>query len=203
MEYQVYVIKFKGEILYVGVTKLGINTRLKHHFARLGAETKGIPKLYEHMAKNNREDYSIEHVTWCKNKKIALRTEQFFIQKHNTIENGLNSPLPRGHGRPKGCSNPSGEDHYLFGKKLPEKVRQAVVLAQTGRKHSQETIEKRRRSNMKADRKDCKPVVRDDGVEYYGLAEAARKNNVTPNAIRIAMRKNQNSNGHKWKYKDE
>ena len=78
---------------------------------RSRAGSKAIPRLYQHMRAHNFSGYDVFYLTDC-SYELAHKAEQYFIAKHDTLRFGLNSPLPRGLGRPKGCENPSGVDHY-------------------------------------------------------------------------------------------
>lgn len=196
---EVYVIEHQEKVMYVGVTACGLLKRMTHHKCCSELGKGGPKKLMPWMRET--KNYTARVIEVC-TFDSRLQREAFWIEHYDTVNNGLNSTHARGGGREKGCSNPSGPSHYMYGKKINEHVRQCVIKANKGRKLLPEHIEKIRSSNSRPGRKDNRPVVRDDGAEFYSINEAARQHGVTRKAISNAIQRNQKSSGHSWKHKD-
>lgn len=193
----IYAIEHRGKIIYVGQTSRGVKARIGQHFAHatssVGRLGRTCPLLYEFIRQNpERDNYRIlilEQTT----RADAHARERHFIAMHDTQKNGVNVTAG---------GVIAGEEHYLHGKHVAHHIVDASVAARVGKKLTPEHVEKIRKGNAKADRKDCRPVVRDDGVEYYGVAEAARQNDVNHNAIVQSLKKGYRASGHVFRYAD-
>jgi hypothetical protein len=119
MKARIYGVEFEGKIIYVGVTKQS-NILLRFAAHKSAAKTKmpGFSKLGEWLLTDPL--YSIKILEYV-DLDVRFKREAFWINHYKTIENGFNRPAYKGGannpcrgapGRPKGCSNPSGSDHY-------------------------------------------------------------------------------------------
>lgn len=124
MEYQkfaqVYGLEFEGKIVYVGVTTMDIRQRISKHYQCSAYNRRGAKKLGEWL--KTKPKFLIKILEYCPS-EIKFEREKFWIKNYNTINNGLNSEnFVDAPGRQKGCSNPTGKDHYLYGKKVDPKI---------------------------------------------------------------------------------
>lgn len=195
----IYGIKHKDMIVYVGSTQKNPAQRFGKHLCAARNGSKGL--LYDFIRKK-KPSLSLVVLEVCLPESRYER-ETFYIKNYKTAEIGYNEDSSAVHGRPKGCFNPSGKDHYLYGKKLPEHVRQIVIAANLGRKQSEETKNKKRESLLSGERKDRKPVVGDNGVHYRGLSEAARSIGVATINLRKQIRKNRPCKGVVYSFAED
>lgn len=169
----VYGIKFKGKVVYVGITTGSVKQRVFKHFshARSLQKREACPKLYEHI-RNNPElvDYSLSILDQCTRDQGEER-EKFFIEKYDTLENGLN--------KTSGGNWSKGSDHYLYGKRVDRHIVEASVAARIGKKLSDEHKAKLRAAHV--GRRDMShPIVcLDTGEIFPSISEAARLKNIS------------------------
>jgi len=192
----IYGIKFEGKMVYVGATSRGVKARIVGHFNNAVSDRGRLritcPKLYGFFRANpDRSKYSVAVLDQC-SAEHASASEMNFVEKYDTLHNGLNANT--------GGNWARGDQHYMYGKPAPAKAVAASVAARTGKKLSPEHIEAIRKGNARADRKDCKPVIRGDGQEFYGVAEAARALGVTKGAVNFALKKGTKCQGFEFKY---
>lgn len=117
---RVYGVEFEGKIIYVGVTKQkDIFHRFSAHKSAAKTGKSGADKLGKWLLANPL--YSIKILEYVKMDERFER-ERYWIGFYKTIECGMNrkpykgganKPFRGAPGRPKGCPNPKGKDHYL------------------------------------------------------------------------------------------
>lgn len=189
MKYQkIYAIKFRGEVVYVGQTGDSIDARFFKHIRNGYGNYDGgsrVPKLYDHMKKNQPSDYTFELLEIVREEEKHLR-EQFWIEhyktrsKCNTTSGGIAA---------------QGPDHYLYGVKGGcEAAVKASVSARLGKplsaEHKRKKSEtyKRNRASHKHIRKiRCKQTGRkwetlSDCAAHFGVSLHAITNRIDKEA---------------------
>lgn len=157
----IYGFEFEGKIVYVGSTIRDVRTRICRHyeFAR-GFTRNKKPTIFQEFLKEKNPPVNFKILEICDVQKRFER-ETFFINQFDTIVNGFNKEISGeaeekklSAGRPKGCKNPTGKDHYLFGVKggCP-KATEASVKARIGKKLSDETRQKMREGHARRKQK--------------------------------------------------
>jgi hypothetical protein len=205
----IYGLTVEGRIMYVGQTK-DIWRRFNEHIrtakAPKSARAVGQKKLYEALAACLKADpgaASLDAVELekCRAKDSNVR-ERHWIRLLGMHETGWNTPLPGGPGREKGCSNPSGPAHYLYGKRLPKKTIDKIRATRTGMKFGKEHGEKIRLGKIRNGTLNAsqKVVIRDDGKKYESLTRAATELGCSISAITLAIKKQCRCKGHYWSY---
>jgi hypothetical protein len=134
-ESKIYGIKYDGKIIYVGRTTQVPQQRLSSHFSHRNNERICPPKLMKHFVGKELRDHTLVILERC-SKQDAPNREIYWIKKLNTIEDGCNTSLTQG--REKGCKNPTGKDHYLYGKQVARHIVEASIAARRGRHLSPE-----------------------------------------------------------------
>jgi len=155
--------------IYIGMTKEDdINTRLIKHIKR--SKYNENRPLYSAFKKYGVNNFEISIIETCKTIEEMCEREKYWIKKLNSfVPNGYNISIG-GEGGDTYTYNPnkseilkkisqkiSGENHYLFGKHLPEETRKKIsdkhkgLLSGNkngmfGKKHSEESIEKMRQN---------------------------------------------------------
>jgi hypothetical protein len=129
----VYALLVEDRVIYIGTTGQNLRARLANHYS--SALSGKSNKLHKWIRETN-PSLTIREVAICPPGE-QWRSEAYFIVLYDTINNGFNMEIPTQHGRPKRASNPKGKDHYLYGKKMPEHVKEAARRANTGRKMTQ------------------------------------------------------------------
>ena len=136
---KVYGIEFEGEIVYVGVTNQDIRQRISSHQSHSKNGHRGAKKFGEWLKKS--PIFSVKILEYCSVKEKFER-EMHWIEFYNTYEKLNSKPFSGALGRPKGCPNPSGKNHYaarsirwkktgeIFGS-MPEAARAAGVSVAT------------------------------------------------------------------------
>ena len=81
-----------------------------------------------------------------------------------------------------------------LGKKLTEEHKQKISESCKGKIHHDDAFKQRLAERNK------RPVIRDDGIYFATVDEAAASVGVTPSAISNAMRRGQRSGGYYWKH---
>lgn len=167
MEKQIYALTLDGVILYVGQTNGSIKDRLLKH--RSNARTGGNqnPKLYAHMRANGPDRYETIHLETVEYFSADER-ERFWIARYQTRDRGLNIT--------KGGISPSGEEHYMYGKRPADHIIAASVAARTGRALSAEHRAKIAAGNRgKKNPSIAKRVIcLETGEVFYSMMEAAK-----------------------------
>jgi len=151
MKYQkfalVYGLESEGKIVYVGVTINDVRQRISKHYQSAHLGYRGAKKLGPWLLTDPK--FSIKPIEYCPVDDKFIR-EKYWIDFYDTINNGLNSePFVDAPGRAKGCSNPSGKDHYMFGKPACKSAIKASVAARTGKKLSEEHRQKMREGHAR------------------------------------------------------
>jgi hypothetical protein len=173
----VYGIKFRGRMIYIGITTASVNQRVYKHFsqARKPQARDACPKLYAHIRANpDLSQYSISVLDQC-TREEAEGYEQKYIARYDTLENGFN--------KTKGGNWAKGSDHYLYGKHVAAHIVEASVRARLGKRLSEEHKEKLRRAHL--GRKDqSKPIRCLDTDEIFpSIAETARAHNISKTSL--------------------
>lgn len=194
----IYGIEFEGKVVYVGATTRGLKARIVAHFNHAQSDKGRLrstcPKLYPFIRSNpDKERYRILVLDQCALSDSAAR-EQHFVALYDTKNQGLNAN--------KGGNWASAEEHYLYGNKVARHIVDASVAARIGKKLSPDHIEAIRQGNARPGRKDARPVIRDDGVEFYGITAAARDLGVHRGSILYSMKKGTKCKGHTFRYKE-
>lgn len=193
----IYALTIRGKIMYVGQS-INITKRMRQHQRAARTGVGGMKKLYDVLSAIPGRDWDMVALDSCA-QEDAKALETHFIKLYRTAETGLNT-TPHGFGgRQAGCQNPSGSDHYSYGRS-PVFAVAASVASRTGRNLTPEHVEKIRKGNSKVDRKDCRQVVRDDGVEYASVGRAAKDLGVTSAAISMSLSKGYKAAGHNFRY---
>lgn len=136
----VYAIEHLGKIVYVGKTSVGLKSRIHAHWGHANSKNGRLrnlcPKLYPYLRNNpNKEEYAIRVLGQFSGIEADAK-EIEFISLHKTRINGLNvSP---------GGNSSSGEDHYLYKKKISRHIVEASIAARIGKPLSEETKAKQR-----------------------------------------------------------
>lgn len=144
---QVYGLEHEGKIVYVGVTTMDIRQRISKHYQCAHYGRRGSKKLSPWLLTNPK--FLIKILEYCPAEEKSQR-EKYWIDFYDTIANGLNSePFVDAPGRPKGCSNPSGKDHYMYGKPACKAAVEASVAARRGKKLSEEHRQKMREGHAR------------------------------------------------------
>lgn len=189
----VYGLKFKGNIVYVGSTKKALNTRLGEHYQMA---MRGAPNKLHTWIRENKPALTIIELerTSAANR---FERETFFMMQHRTIEEGFNTEIATNIGRPKGCKNPTGSDHYQYGKPMPAHITEASRRAHLGKPISEEHKRKLRHGAIAAGNSQ-KRVRRSDGVEFPSMKAAAQALGVTGEAVGVACKKGTTCKGYKF-----
>lgn len=144
---QVYGIESEGKILYVGVTTMDIRRRMSNHYDCAFKGRRGAKKLGQWLL--NKPVFSVKILEYCPF-ETRFETEKKWINHYDTINNGLNSEhFVDAPGRPKGCKNPSGKDHYLYGKPACSKAIAASVAARKGKPLSEAHKQAQREGHLR------------------------------------------------------
>lgn len=117
--YKVYIIKsLINEKVYIGFTKHTLKHRLSTHFRNSKKKSMVNNKFANAIIKYGRDNFIIDLLFECENKKEALDKEIFFIKKYNSYTNGYNSTLGGEVGVITGKhSDVSGDKNPFYGKK--------------------------------------------------------------------------------------
>jgi len=173
----VYGIKFRGRMIYVGITTNSVNQRVYKHFsqARSPQDRDACPELYGHIRANpDISEYSISILDQC-SREDAETVEKAYVEKYDTWRNGFN--------RTKGGNWPRGSDHYLYGKHVAKHIVEASVKSRLGKRLSEQHKAKLREAHL--GRKDQSKPIRciDTNEVFPSIAEAARVKNVSKTTL--------------------
>ena len=104
----------------------------------------------------------------------------------------------------------SGENNPFYGKHMTPEHKEKLRLINLGSKHTEEHKRKisaslkgrpvSERTRLATIERNKRSVVRDDGVVFETVNDAAESVGVTPSAISKAMGRGQRSGGHYWKH---
>ncbi len=203
----IYALTIDGKIMYVGQTK-SIARRYNEHLrtARVPKSQRamGQKKLYEGLTAVLSQDPDGKRVDIIQLERCAEASsnerERYWIGALKMHETGWNVPLPGGPGREKGCSNPSGPNHYLYGKNLPRETVEKLRAARTGKPMPAGHGEKIKLGKMRSGKFGTKVVIRDDGLKFKSLTDAAASVGCTISAITLSIKKECRAKGHYWSY---
>ena len=192
---KIYGIEFEGRIVYVGSTTISLAQRLASHYT-MALRHKKTNKFHSWLREKMPEIKIVELQKCIASTRYLIESELMRI--HNTIENGYNSEHAEHSGRPKGCKNPRGSEHYLFGKKMPDHVTEASMKARLGKPISEEHKRRLREGHIAAGNSQ-KRVLRSDGVEFPSMKAAAIALGVTGEAVGVACKKGTKCRGFGFK----
>lgn len=191
LSHEIYAIKFKGEIVYVGVTKAGVTRRVYNHFRDALSSTlnaNNCPLLYPHIRENpNYNDYEVDVLEQCKTVEAGDR-EKYYIAKFSPRLNATMGGVP--------C----GPQHYLYGRKVDTHTYQASVAVRIGKPLSEAHKQKLREVHARRAKRAEYAVTREDGKIYAAMSLAAIDMGVTKSAIHQAIRHGSRCGGFKFKY---
>lgn len=190
----VYGLEFEGKIVYVGSTTYELNKRAREH--QYMARKSNLPNKLHVWIREKNPDFKIIRLDQCSS-ETRYYVETFYMKKHDTIQNGFNSEEAHHSGRPKGCKNPTGADHYMFGKKMPEHIKEAARQYHLGRKLSEDHKRKLHAAGRAAS---LKKILRSDGAIFDSMSEAAASVGVTISAVSVAVKRSSNCKGYQFEF---
>lgn len=197
----IYGVTINGVVVYVGQTDNAWR-RYREHATRMHHEDASPRALYQRLRAANGKNWDLVGLETCAANRANAR-ESYWIRKLGTAkEGGCNKSDRACGGREKGCTNPTGADHYLYGKSVARHIVDASVAARKGKKLAPEHVEAIRLGNIEADRKDRKVVLREDGARFVGRGAAAASVGVSTSAITQAIKRNTRSGGFYWRYEE-
>lgn len=185
------IINIKTGSWYVGSSKT-VGRRLRRHFTQLKNNNHynlRLQRSYNKWKSNNFMAVLLEET------KCVLIREQYYLTvfaPDYNLSKCCRAPMAGRVHKPetilkfKNRKPPSGENHYLYGKKMPNKTIERIRLAHLGSTRSEKTKQKMRETAIKTNtisridrNKSMRPVICSNGFKYVSLIEAANKNNVS------------------------
>lgn len=159
-------------------------------------------------SKTSRFGMAIENFGWDNIEHEVLETgltleeayekEKYYIKYYNTTNTEFGYNMADG-----------GKTKAVTGRKLEEETKRKIAESNKGKKRSEETIERLRKSHIGQESHNVRPVIKMDLQgnfleEYKSIAEAARKNkNTTRYNIWYSCNNIRKTDlDYKWKYKD-
>ena len=134
--------QFNGKI-YVGKTDGPLNERWSDHLSVATIKKVGYSYIHKAINKYGKEHFTIEILEEVKSSELCIEIEIYWIALLQTNE----SKYPDGIGynltdggegtsgfkkTPENIAKTSGENHYMFGKEIPENVKQKLSEALSG-----------------------------------------------------------------------
>lgn len=124
---EIYALLSGERVVYVGSTERSLKHRLAKHVSSAHNSPTKNPKLSSWLLTEPKDlTGKVLEVVPIERR---YERETYWIAFYDTVDNGLNADKTAKLGRPKGCSNPSGKDHYLYGKKVNPKTWKSSVEA--------------------------------------------------------------------------
>lgn len=164
---RIYAIRHNGKIIYVGQTRVTVDSRFFEHMRRAISGRTEVPKLFDYIRKHNAENFTFEMLEMVDNDRRFER-EQHWVEFHDTKNNGCNTT--------KGGATGVGKDHYRYGKKGMTEAQKASAALRKGKKLSLEHRMAISKGNRGIPRPTlCKAVIcTENNTVYPSIREAAK-----------------------------
>lgn len=174
-KYKVYIIKsvITGKI-YIGFTKHTLKHRLSTHNRNAKKNSMYNNKFARAILKYGIENFTIELLFECEDKKEALSKEIFYINEYDSFRNGYNSTLGGEVGEPNiSHADFSGEKNPFYGKKHTEESRKKIGQREykVGKEHMWYGV-KHKSAFKEGENHPFSIQITIDGVKYGSIQQA-------------------------------